>query len=155
MITLKSARASLVFACLALTMLAGLSCTAEVQEPMDPNPSDDIHTIHRVFDDLDADRASNATRFENIAKNKDPRKFIGEITEIKGSRLYFHVVFRDLGNSDYAICDFIDETPLTSDSINLGNIVKVMGYVQELPGPKVPLLQLEGRKLLMTKCSFL
>ena len=155
MITLKSARASLVLLCLILTTLGGLSCTAEVSEPTDTDASDEIHTIHTVFDDLDADRASNPTRFENIAKNNELRTFMGEITGIENSRLYFHVVFRDFVNSDYAVCDFVDEEPLTSDSVNLGNVVKVMGNVQELPGRKLPVLQLESRKLLMTKCSFL
>lgn len=155
MITLKSARASLVVLCLIMTTLAGLSCTAEVPEPTDPDASDEIHTIHTVFDDLDADRASNPTRFENIAKNNESKKFIGEITGIQDSRLYFHAVVRDFVNSGYAICDFVDEEPLTSDSVNIGNVVKVMGYVQELPGQKLPVLQLERRRLLMTKCSFL
>ena len=155
MFTLKSARASLAALCLILTALAGLSCTAEVPEPTDADESDDIHTIHTVFDDLDADRVSNPTRFESIAKDNEARKFIGQITGIEDSRLYFHVVFRDFGNSDYAICDFVDEEPLTSDSVNIGKVVKVMGYVQELPGRKLPALQLESRKLLMTKCSFL
>ena len=154
MITLKSARASLVFACLVLTMLAGLSCTAEVQEPMDPNPSNDIHTIHRVFDDLDADRASNPTRFENIAKNEEPRRLIGEITGIDGSRLYFHVVGRDFARDDYAVCDFLNEAPLTSKLVNLDSVVIVSGDVTELPGRSV-LWQVTDRKLSMTRCKIL
>ena len=155
MVTLKSARASLALSCLVLVMLAGLSCTAEVQEPSDPNPSDDIHTIHKVFDDLDTDRATNSTRFESIADNGEPRDFIAEITGIEDSRLYFQVVWREFAHGDYAVCDFIDKKPLTSESVNLGNIVVVRGYVSELPGPKLPLWQLSSRKLSMTTCAFL
>ena len=135
-------------------MLTGLSCTSKAEEPLDPNPSDDIFTIHRVFDDLDADRKNNSTGFENIAKNEEPRKFIGEITEIEGSRLYFHVVGRAFARDDYAVCDFLTEAPLTSKSVNLDSVVIVSGDVTDLPGRSV-LWQLTGRKLSMTRCNFL
>ena len=106
-------------------------------EVTDPNPSDDVHAIHKTMDmvseELEADKRDNPTRYKYAVQGRREIAFIGEITEIEGARLQFHIKKRWYYFDEYGECDFGDDSKLNDQSINIGVIVTVKGEVTELP----------------------
>ena len=106
-------------------------------EVTDPNPSNDVHTIHKTMDmvseELEADRRDNPTRYKYAIQERREIAFIGEITEIEGARLQFHIKKRWYYFDEYGECDFGDDKELNDQSINIGGIVTVEGIVTDLP----------------------
>lgn len=120
-------------------------------ELTDPNPSDDIHTIHKtmsmVSEELEADRRDNPTRYKYAIQERREITFIGEITDIEGAHLQFHIKKRWYYFDEYGDCDFGDEKKLNDQSINIGVIVTVKGVVTDLP--------IRERILKLASCSIL
>lgn len=106
-------------------------------EVTDPNPADDVHTIHKtmnmVTEELEADRRDNPTRYKYAVQERREIAFIGEITNIEGARLQFHIKKRWYDSDEYGDCDFGDDSKLNDESINIGGIVAVEGVVTDLP----------------------
>ena len=138
MITTRKIFAMVAMCIITLALFQGCTFLPKTTpEATDPNPSDDVHTIHKtmnmVSEELEADRRNNPTRYKYAVQEHREITFIGEITDIEGAHLQFHMKNRWYYFDEYGDCDFGDDSKLNDQSINIGVIVTVKGEVTRLP----------------------
>ena len=115
---------------LLLSSHCGLASTATPVPTPTPLPTS--MSVEKLYNIYQAHRAQNPTRIENYKRLELSSVFEGQITNINGSTVQFHVQKLILEPDRYVECKFKREGDVLN--LNIGSVVRVLGDLEDVNG---------------------